>query len=116
MDEVDGNRGAENRDGSDEPPTGAGRLKNTLASVQGVLRPVLALLGIILIIIGVPIAILTPFPFVPIGLPIVILGCVLLARNSMSGRRWMQSTLERYPTLERFAPSWLLKLILGESK
>lgn len=83
-------------------------------SVMSLLRAVLAVLGAFLIVIGVPIAFVTPFPFVPIGLPIVILGVVLLARNSMIGKRWMQSMLQRHPTLERFAPHWLLNLILGE--
>ena len=68
--------------------------------------------GVVLIIAGVPIAIATPL--IPVGLPITILGVVLLARNSMAGRRWMQRTLKRHPRLERFAPDWLLRLILGK--
>ncbi len=83
-------------------------------SMLALLRPILALLGLFFIIIGVPIAFLTPIPFVPIGLPIVILGVVLLARNSLWGRRWMQNTIAKHPSLERFAPNWLLKLILGD--
>ncbi len=78
------------------------------------LRPLLALLGMFFIVIGVPIAFLTPIPFVPIGLPIVILGVVLLARNSLAGKRWMQNTIAKHPNLKRFAPNWLLQLILGD--
>lgn len=68
------------------------------------------------IIIGVPLAMLTPFPFVPIGLPVVILGVVLLGRNSVWGRRWMESVLARHPRVERFAPNWLMKLVFGRDK
>lgn len=78
------------------------------------LRPILAVLGMFFIVIGVPIAILTPIPLVPIGLPIVILGVVLLARNSLAGKRWMQNTISKHPSLKRFAPNWLLHLILGD--
>lgn len=82
---------------------------------QGVMRLVrttLALLGAFLIPVGVVIAFLTPI--IPVGLPIVILGVVLLARNALWGRRWLQSMLAKYPSLERFAPEWLLKLIFGD--
>ncbi|WP_199285686.1 hypothetical protein [Hirschia maritima] len=79
-------------------------------------RPILAILGVFFIVIGVPIAFLTPIPFVPIGLPIVILGVVLLARNSLVGRRWMKATIAKHPRLKKFAPNWLLKLILGEQE
>ncbi len=77
-------------------------------------RPVLAGMGLFFIVIGVPIAIMTPFPFIPIGLPIVILGVVLLARNSLAGRRWMQAMIRRHPRLKRFAPDWLLHMIFGD--
>ena len=82
--------------------------------VVALFRPVLAVLGVILIIIGVPIAFLTPIPFIPIGLPIVIIGVMLLARNSLTGRRWMQGMIAKHPSLKRFAPNWLLKLIFGD--
>ena len=82
--------------------------------VTTVVRPVLAAFGGFLIVIGVPIAMATPIPFLPFGLPIVILGVVLLARNSRAGKRWMQNMLKRHPRLERFAPHWLLNLILGD--
>jgi|GEM_PF-3026533 len=85
-------------------------------SAMALFRPILALLGVFFIVIGVPIAFLTPIPFVPIGLPIVILGVVLLARNSLVGRRWMKATIAKHPRLKKFAPNWLLKLILGEQE
>lgn len=79
-------------------------------------RQLFAILGLVLIIIGVPIAIVTPFPFVPIGLPIVILGVVLLGRNSLWGRNWMEGVLARHPSVERFAPNWLMKLVFAREK
>ena len=86
------------------------------SSFRVLVRQAFALLGLFLILIGVPIAVLTPFPFVPIGLPIVILGVVLLGRNSLWGRQWMESILRRYPSVERFAPNWLMKAVFGREK
>lgn len=80
------------------------------------LRQSLALFGLFLIIIGVPIAILTPFPFVPIGLPIVIVGVVLLGRFSVWGKMWMERVLKRFPSIERFAPNWLMQLVFGRAQ
>lgn len=106
--------GDSNQNGADSDAPGSGLARSAADGFMRFLRPILAALGAFFIIIGVPIAMMTPFPFVPIGLPIVILGTVLLARNSLAGKRWMQNTLKRYPSLERFAPNWLLHLILGE--
>lgn len=96
------------------PIPGTALMRRAAMGVMSILRPILALLGVFLIIVGIPIAMMTPIPFVPIGLPIVILGTVLLARNSLAGKRWMQSMLKKYPNLARFAPNWLLRLILGD--
>lgn len=93
-----------------EQPKPPARIDGVIG-MKAVLRPVLAGFGVFFIVIGVPIAFMTPFPFIPIGLPIVILGVVLLARNSLTGRRWMQGVLEKHPRLERFAPKWLLNMI-----
>jgi hypothetical protein len=88
--------------------------------VRGILtrirRAFLAVLGGVFILIGVPVAIATPFPFVPIGLPIIITGVVLLGRNSDRGRLWMEGILARWPKLERFVPDALMKLVFGRSK
>ena len=84
--------------------------------VQTLIRQAFAILGLILIIIGVPLAAVTPFPFVPIGLPVVILGVVLLGRNSVWGRNWMEGVLRRWPSIERFAPNWLMKAVFGRDK
>ena len=55
-------------------------------------------------------------PIIPVGLPIAILGVVLLGRNAMWGRRWMESVLARHPRVERFAPNWLMRLVFGRDK
>lgn len=82
--------------------------------LANIIRQTLALLGVLLIPIGVIVALLTPI--IPVGLPIVILGVVLVARNALWGRRAFQAILARHPSLERFAPDWLMRLILGDHK
>lgn len=84
------------------------------ASVRTLIRQAFALLGLALIAIAVPIAFVTPL--LPIGLPIAILGVVLLGRNSLWGRRWMERVLERHPRVERFAPNWMMKAVFGREK
>lgn len=83
-------------------------------SVNVALRQILALIGLVMIIIAIPIAFVTPL--LPIGLPIAIVGVVLLGRNAVWGRRWMEGVLERHPRVERFAPNWLMKLVFGRDK
>jgi len=80
------------------------------------IRGMLALLGVGLIIIGVPIAIITPFPMIPIGLSIVIAGTVLVARNSLTGRLWLAGMVERHPQIQRLTPKWLKALLFGKSE
>lgn len=84
------------------------------ASVRTLVRQAFALLGLLLIAIAIPIAFVTPL--LPIGLPIAILGVVLLGRNSLWGRRWMEGVLERHPRVERFAPNWMMKAVFGREK
>jgi len=79
--------------------------------VRIVVRQALALVGLFLVILSIPIGFLTPF--LPIGLPIGVLGSALLARNSVWGQQLIKGILERYPKLYRLTPSWLLKLITG---
>ena len=105
----------------EEPPRQNGRAAvapfNAVSlGVRTLVRQTLAILGMFFIIIGVPLAMITPFPFIPIGLPVVILGVVLLGRNSLWGRRWMEGILHKYPSVERFAPNWLMKLVFGREK
>ena len=88
-----------------------GRMKT---SARTALRQFLAALGLVLIIIAIPIGLLTPF--LPIGLPTAILGVVLLGRNAVWGRRWMERMMARHPRLERFAPNWLMLAVFGREK
>jgi len=99
-----------------KPGSGTAPLGVVKTGVQPLVRQALALLGMFFIIIGVPLAMATPFPFIPIGLPVVILGVVLLGRNSLWGRNWMEGVMRRHPMVERFAPNWLMKLVFGREK
>ena len=84
------------------------------SSLRTLIRQAFALLGLALIVIAIPIAFVTPF--LPIGLPLAILGVVLLGRNSLWGRRWMEGVLERHPRVERFAPNSLIKAVFAREK
>lgn len=77
-------------------------------------RQALAVIGLFLVIMSVPIGFLTPF--LPIGLPIGIFGSALLARNSVWGQRFVRHLLVKYPRLEKISPDWLQKIILGKEK
>ena len=77
-------------------------------------RQILALLGLIMIVVAIPLAFVTPL--IPVGLPIAIVGVVLLGRNAMWGRRWMEGVLVRHPKVERFAPNWLMRLVFRRDK
>lgn len=84
---------------------------------QGVniaLRQGLAFIGLGLIVLAVPVAFATPF--IPIGLPMAIVGVVLLGRNAVWGRRWMESVLARHPRIEKMAPNWLMTRVFGRDK
>lgn len=79
-----------------------------------VFRQVLAGLGLFLIIIAIPLAWATPF--LPFGLPLGILGVVLLGTNSVWGRNWMESVLLKHPWIERMAPKWLMHKVFNREK
>ena len=83
-------------------------------SMRTLIRQLFALIGLVMIIIAIPIAFVTPI--LPIGLPIAIVGVVLLGRNSIWGRNWMESVLARHPRMELFAPNWMMKAVFGRSK
>ena len=74
----------------------------------------LAVVGLMHIAVAIPVGMATPF--LPIGLPIAILGVILLGRNSEWGRRWMEGVMARHPRVERFAPNWLMRLVFGREK
>ncbi len=96
---------------SQETNAQVGRISS---SFRTVLRQGFAILGLFLIGLSIPIGFLTPF--LPIGLPIGIVGVVLLGRNSVWGKRWMEGLLVKHPRLERLAPNWLMKLVFGREK
>ena len=82
--------------------------------VKGAVRQMLAVVGLMHIAVAIPIGMATPF--IPIGLPIAIIGVILLGRNSVWGRRWMEGVMARHPSVERFAPNWLMRLVFGREK
>lgn len=77
-------------------------------------RQTLAITGLGLIALAIPVGIATPF--IPVGLPMAIVGVVLLGRNAVWGRRWMEGMMARYPYLERLAPNWLMRSVFGREK
>ena len=82
--------------------------------MKSVVRQCFAFLGLCIIIIAIPIGVMTPF--LPIGLPLTLIGVVLLGRNSVWGRNWMERVMARHPRIERFAPHWLMRLVFGRDK
>ncbi len=90
------------------------KINSLRQGVNVAVRQVLALIGLVLIILAVPVGFATPF--IPVGLPMAIVGVVLLGRNAVWGRRWMEGMLARHPRLERMAPNWLMKRVFGREK
>lgn len=102
-----------------EPPKSqrrgrASQLGIMASSLRAIMRQCLAVLGLLLIVLAIPVGIVTPL--LPIGLPLAILGVVLLGRNAVWGKRWMEGVLARHPKLERFAPNWLMRAVFGREK
>ncbi len=93
------------------PPKPIHVLRN---GVNVAVRQVLAVSGLGLIVLAIPIGIATPI--LPIGLPMAIVGVVLLGRNAVWGRRWMEGVMKRHPRIERLAPNWLMKTVFGRDK
>ena len=89
-------------------------LQTVTTGIRTLIRQMLAILGLLLIVIAIPIAFVTPI--LPVGLPIAIIGVALLGRNAIWGKRWMENMMARNPKLERFAPNWLMRLVFGREK
>ena len=107
------------RDNHDLPPKDEPRLTGSGFGILGngarlIGRQTLAVMGLLMVILAIPIGFLTPF--IPIGLPIGIFGSALLARNSVWGQRFIRHLLIKNPRLEKISPDWLLKMILGKEK
>ncbi|MEM7774113.1 MAG: hypothetical protein AAF732_00780 [Pseudomonadota bacterium] len=56
---------------------------------------VLSLIGFVLVVLSIPIGALTPF--IPIGLPMALIGLVLIGRNSRFGKSLIVTSARRYP-------------------
>ena len=95
-----------------QPPHGEPPVEMNL--FRRVLRGFLAILGLILIVIGVVVGIATPG--LPFGIFPGIVGVVLLGTNSDAGRKWMEGVLEKRPWMERIAPHWLMKMVFNREK
>ena len=89
-------------------------LQTVTVGLRAVVRQCLAVFGLSLIVLAIPIGILTPI--LPIGLPLAIVGVILLGRNAIWGKRWMESVMVRNPRVERFAPNWLMRAVFGRDK
>jgi len=95
-------------------PKGKDPIAAARQALNTAVRQFFATLGFFLIIIAIPIAFASPL--IPIGLPIGIVGVILLGRNSIWGRNWMEGVLEKHPRVERFAPNWLMRLVFAREK
>jgi len=95
-------------------PIGGAGAGVVFKGVRLVGRQALALLGLFLVILSIPIGFITPA--IPIGLPIGLFGSALLARNSVWGQRLIRGLVNRFPKLEKIIPDWLEKLVFGKQK
>jgi len=103
--------GAPKKPEGSEKPKGTDPITAARQAINTAMRQFFAALGFFLIIIAIPIAFASPL--IPIGLPIGIVGVILLGRNSVWGRNWMEGVLEKHPRVERFAPNWLMRLVFA---
>lgn len=75
-----------------EPANGWGR-KQMNTVIQAVLRAIGVALGIFLIVIAIPFAV-TP---IPLGLPLLIIGLLMLAATSKTAHTFITNWLKRHP-------------------
>ena len=59
------------------------------------MKLILSLIGLVLVVLSIPIGMLTPF--IPIGLPMAIVGLVMIGRNSRYGKGAIMKTARKYP-------------------
>lgn len=72
--------------------------RNPIGSViVTVLRMIGVALGLALMFLALPLAIVTPF--VPVGLPLFIFGAILLAGSSKTAHRIITGFLKRHPAI-----------------
>jgi hypothetical protein len=63
------------------------------------MKAILSLVGIVLLVFSFPVGVLTPF--IPVGLPMAIIGLVLIGRNSRFGKGMILSTARRHPRVRQ---------------
>jgi hypothetical protein len=80
------------------------------AGFWAVVRACLALLGGLFILVGM---VLFPLP-IPLGLPLILVGLVLLARNATWAKAWIMRLAKRHPRLTDKAPNWLKKALMPD--
>lgn len=80
------------------------------AGFWAIVRAILAVMGGFFILIGL---ILFPLP-IPLGLPLILVGLVLLARNATWAKAWVMRLAKRHPGLTEKAPRWLKKALLPD--
>lgn len=77
-----------------EPTSGWGR-RQMANIIQAVLRAIGVALGLFLIVIAIPFAV-TP---IPLGIPLLILGLLILAGTSKTAHKLITDFLKRHPGL-----------------
>lgn len=83
-------------------------------SVNVAARQGLALTGLGLILLSVPVGFATPA--LPLGLPLAVVGAVLIGRNAVWAREWLTNALTRHPQIEKMAPNWLVTRVFAPEK
>ena len=67
--------------------------------LQWVLKRVMLAIGAGLLILAIPIAIVTPI--LPVGLPLAVVGLLILLNNSNTAKRWFVRWGKRHPITMR---------------
>lgn len=63
------------------------------------MKAILSIVGVVLLVLAFPIGFLTPF--IPVGLPMAIVGLVLIGRNSRFGKGMILTTARRHPRVRQ---------------
>jgi hypothetical protein len=77
-------------------------------------RQALALAGLAMIGLSVPVGFATPS--VPLGLPMAAVGGVLFWLNAVWARSWLAERLQRHPRIETRLPAWFIRAALQRDK
>jgi hypothetical protein len=77
-------------------------------------RQGLALGGAALVMLSLPVGLV--LPSIPLALPMVVIGAVLVGLNAVWARRWLDEMFRRYPQVEKKVPDWLILMASGRQK